>query len=78
MRVCLLTTQDLDADPFPPDDWPCDPRPFLPLDEQRQLLLQRGYVGLAEDLDEERSREEIQRAMRTEREQRRAEEAAGD
>ncbi len=30
MRVCLLTTQDLDADPFPSDDWPCDPRPFLP------------------------------------------------
>lgn len=30
MRVCLLTTQDLDADPFPEDDWPCDPRPFLP------------------------------------------------
>ena len=30
MRVCLLTTQDLNADPFPEDDWPCDPRPFLP------------------------------------------------
>ena len=30
MRICLLTTQDLDADPFPADDWPCDPRPFLP------------------------------------------------
>jgi len=30
VRVCLLTTQDLDADPFPADDWPCDPRPFLP------------------------------------------------
>jgi len=30
MRVCLLTTQDLDADPFAEDDWPCDPRPFLP------------------------------------------------
>jgi D-alanine-D-alanine ligase len=30
MRICLLTTQDLDADPFPEDDWPCDPRPFLP------------------------------------------------
>ncbi len=30
LRVCLLTTQDLDADPFPADDWPCDPRPFLP------------------------------------------------
>jgi D-alanine-D-alanine ligase len=28
MRICLLTTQDLDADPFPEDDWPCDPRPF--------------------------------------------------
>lgn len=30
MRICLLTTQDLDADPFPEDDWPCDPRPFVP------------------------------------------------
>ncbi len=30
MRVCLLTTQDLDVDPFPSDDWPCDPRPYLP------------------------------------------------
>ncbi len=30
LRICLLTTQDLDADPFPEDDWPCDPRPFIP------------------------------------------------
>ena len=30
MRVCLLTTQDLDDLPLPADDWPCDPRPFLP------------------------------------------------
>jgi D-alanine-D-alanine ligase len=30
VRICLLTTQDLDADPFPEDDWPCDPRPVLP------------------------------------------------
>ena len=30
MHICLLTTQNLDADPFPEDDWPCDPRPFLP------------------------------------------------
>ena len=30
VHICLLTTQDLDADPFPDDDWPCDPRPFLP------------------------------------------------
>ncbi len=30
MKICLLTSQDLDADPFPDDDWPCDPRPYLP------------------------------------------------
>ncbi|MCP4833726.1 MAG: D-alanine--D-alanine ligase [Phycisphaera sp.] len=30
LRICLLTTQELDVDPFPEDDWPCDPRPFLP------------------------------------------------
>ena len=29
MRICLLTTQDLDAEPFPEDDWPNDPRPFM-------------------------------------------------
>jgi len=33
VRICLLTTQNLDADPFPEDDWPCDPRPFLPNDD---------------------------------------------
>jgi len=30
MRICLLTNQDLLADPFAADDWPCDPRPFYP------------------------------------------------
>jgi D-alanine-D-alanine ligase-like ATP-grasp enzyme len=30
MRICLLTNQDLLADPFSSDDWPCDPRPFFP------------------------------------------------
>ena len=30
LRICLLTTQALDTLPFPEDDWPCDPRPFLP------------------------------------------------
>jgi hypothetical protein len=29
VRVCLLTTQDLDADPFPSCDWPCDLPPNL-------------------------------------------------
>jgi len=48
----------------------------LPIEEQRQLLLQMGYIGLAEDLDEEMSTEEIQRAMRVERERRKAEDEA--
>lgn len=30
MRICLLTNQDLLEVPFPKNDWPCDPRPFLP------------------------------------------------
>lgn len=30
LNICLLTTQNLDVDPFPEDDWPCDPRPFMP------------------------------------------------
>lgn len=41
MRICLLTTQDLDADPFPEDDWPCDPRPFLPGAEWRVVALEK-------------------------------------
>ena len=30
MRICLLTNQDLLAEPFPAGDWPCDPRSFYP------------------------------------------------
>ena len=31
LHICLLTDQDLDAGlPLPADDWPCDPRPYLP------------------------------------------------
>lgn len=41
MRICLLTTQELDADPFPEDDWPCDPRPFLPDAEWHLEVLER-------------------------------------
>ena len=41
MRICLLTTQDLDADPFPEDDWPCDPRPFLPEAEWTYEVLEK-------------------------------------
>ena len=46
MRIALFTDQDLDAVPFPADDWPCDPRPYLPdaswelvtLDKTRAVL----------------------------------------
>lgn len=41
MRICLLTDQYLDADPFDPDDWPCDPRPFLPEAEWALLTLEK-------------------------------------
>jgi arylsulfatase A-like enzyme len=47
------------------------------LEEQRALLLQMGYVGLAEDLTEEMSLEEKQRALKLEREQRKAAESSG-
>ena len=30
MRICLLTNQDLDSSTISKDDWPCDPRPFMP------------------------------------------------
>jgi len=40
-RICLLTTQNLDADPFPKDDWPCDPRPFLPDDTWHVATLEK-------------------------------------
>jgi len=42
VRICLLTSQDLDADPFPADDWPCDPRPFLPEATWRVATLKKS------------------------------------
>ena len=44
----------------------------LSIDEQRQLLLQMGYVGLAEDLTEEMSLKEKQRRLKLEKDQRKA------
>jgi len=41
MRICLLTNQDLVADPFPADDWPCDPRPFYPEAQWEVEFLER-------------------------------------
>jgi len=53
VRVCLLTTQDLDADPFPSDDWPCDPRPFLPEAEwQVETLSKKTSVEVVTGLVE--------------------------
>jgi D-alanine-D-alanine ligase len=48
MRICLLTTQDLDADPFPEDDWPCDPRPFLCEHEWHVAVLEGKYQSVAD------------------------------
>ncbi|MEE8104462.1 MAG: D-alanine--D-alanine ligase [Planctomycetota bacterium] len=41
MRICLLTNQDLDADPFTDDDWPCDPRPFFPEADWHVAVLEK-------------------------------------
>lgn len=47
MRICLLTTQDLDAVPFAEDDWPCDPRPFLPDADWHVAILKGAACGRA-------------------------------
>ena len=47
LRICLLTTQDLDADPFPEDDWPCDPRPFMPEADWHVAVLEGKVASVA-------------------------------
>ena len=47
MRICLLTNQELDTVPFPADDWPCDPRPFLPDDDWTLCTLEDKYSSVA-------------------------------
>jgi D-alanine-D-alanine ligase-like ATP-grasp enzyme len=42
MRICLLTNQDLDGGNFPEDDWPCDPRPFLPEAEWEVAVIEKA------------------------------------
>lgn len=46
MRVFLFTDQLLDADPFPADDWPCDPRPYLPDAEWEVVTLDKPNAVL--------------------------------
>ena len=48
MKVCLLTNQDLSLDPFPPDDWPCDPRPFWPEAEWTVGTLKNKRTSVAQ------------------------------
>ncbi len=42
MRVCLLTTQELDVEVPPEDDWLCDPRPFLPEADWHVAVLEKA------------------------------------
>ncbi|MFQ5526371.1 MAG: SET domain-containing protein-lysine N-methyltransferase [Thermoanaerobaculia bacterium] len=39
LRICLLTNQDLND--LPDDDWPCDPRPFMPEAEWELVVLDK-------------------------------------
>ena len=46
MRICLLTNQDLDDLPLPDDDWPCDPRPYLPDADWSLEVLEDKYTSV--------------------------------
>jgi D-alanine-D-alanine ligase-like ATP-grasp enzyme len=46
VRICLLTTQDLDETPFPENDWPCDPRPYLPEDDWHVEILEDKFTSV--------------------------------
>ncbi len=48
VRICLLTNQDLEADPFPDDDWACDPRPYLPEAEWHVAFLDERSTSVRE------------------------------
>ena len=48
MRICLLTTQDLDQEVFPDDDWPCDPRPFYPEAEWHVATLEGKHESVVQ------------------------------
>ena len=48
MRICLLTNQHLDSPTIREDDWPCDPRPFLPDDEWHLAVLAEKHESVAQ------------------------------
>ncbi len=41
MRICLLTNQDLDSETISEDDWPADPRPYVPDAEWDLVVLEK-------------------------------------
>ncbi|NNE47087.1 MAG: hypothetical protein HKN37_10550 [Rhodothermales bacterium] len=43
MRICLLTDQDLDGH-IDEDDWPCDPRPYIPEATWELAVLEKDAV----------------------------------
>ena len=45
MRICLLTNQDLDDPTIRKHDWPCDPRPFMPDDEWKLVVLGEKHTA---------------------------------
>jgi D-alanine-D-alanine ligase len=48
VRICLLTNQDLNSPTIREDDWPCDPRPFLPDDEWHLAVLGEKHESVAQ------------------------------
>jgi len=48
VRICLLTNQYLDTVPFPANDWPCDPRPFLPDADWHLVTLKDKHTSVAD------------------------------
>lgn len=48
MRICLLTTQDLTSPMLSDDDWPCDPRPFIPEAEWHVATLEGKHASVAQ------------------------------
>ncbi|HIB01812.1 MAG TPA: ATP-grasp domain-containing protein, partial [Phycisphaerales bacterium] len=48
MRICLLTNQHLNDPNIREDDWPCDPRPFLPDDDWHLAVLGEKHESVAQ------------------------------
>lgn len=58
MRICLLTDQNLNTKRFPKNDWPCDPRPFLPEAKWKAVELWKEYA-VAQVIEESRRKYDV-------------------